>query len=340
MEVDPQERKIITKALEEWLQKGQITPEQKADLLSSVKDKHDEHQQIARYFFIIAVSCMLLAFSSIFIDDKFLETIKKYFSLSNIFIAILTTVLTGIWFYVVRKRKNHFTEFTYEVFMLVGALGTLTAIVYYCKNYTADAHYTVFLLLATVALFILSVVFRSMALWTCALLAFCGWFGAFSTWQSKDNLFLGMNYPTRFVLLGLLMTGFSYLQKQIPQLLFTQRITYIAGLVTFFTAMWGISIFGNYNHWDEWVQVRQTHVLIYGFLFAIAGFVALLLGIRRNDEMTRDFGILFLLLNLYTRYFEYFWNTMHKGIFFLVLAASFWFLGKWLERYRKKISDL
>jgi undecaprenyl pyrophosphate phosphatase UppP len=339
MEVDPQERKIITRALDEWSRNGQLTEEQRSALQATIKDKHDDRQQIARYFFIIAVSCMLLAFSSIFIDDKFLETLKKYFSLSNIFIAVLTTILTVIWFYVVKRRKDHFTEFTYEVFMIVGALGTLTAIVYYCKDYTNDAHYTVFLLLATAALFVESLLFRSVALWTCALLSFCGWFGAFTTWQSKDNLFLGMNYPTRFVLLGLVLIGFSHLQKSMRQLLFTQRITYLFGLITFFTAMWGLSIFGNYNHWDEWIQVRQTHVLVYGFLFAVTGFAALFFGIRQKDDLTRDFGILFLLLNLYTRYFEYFWNTMHKGIFFLVLAASFWLLGKWLERYRKKMAD-
>jgi hypothetical protein len=30
---------------------------------------------------------------------------------------------------------------------------------------------------------------------------------------------------------------------------------------------------------------------------------------------------------------------MHKGIFFLILAVSFWFLGRWIEKRRKKERD-
>jgi len=47
-------------------------------------------------------------------------------------------------------------------------------------------------------------------------------------------------------------------------------------------------------------------------------------------------ALLFLLLNLYTRYFEYFWDVTNKGIFFTILALSFWLIGKKLEQYRRK----
>jgi hypothetical protein len=48
--------------------------------------------------------------------------------------------------------------------------------------------------------------------------------------------------------------------------------------------------------------------------------------------MTRGFGLTFLFINLYTRYFEYFWNTLHKAIFFALLAISFWFIGSRAEK--------
>jgi hypothetical protein len=71
--------------------------------------------------------------------------------------------------------------------------------------------------------------------------------------------------------------------------------------------------------------------------FAIVAGAALLWGIRADDAILRDLGLISLLLNGYTRYFEYFWDAMNKGIFFLVLAVSFFIIGRWLGREGKSI---
>jgi hypothetical protein len=42
---------------------------------------------------------------------------------------------------------------------------------------------------------------------------------------------------------------------------------------------------------------------------------------------------------MYTRYFEYLWDRTHKGLFFAILAASFWWLGKLLEKRNKQKAD-
>ena len=39
----------------------------------------------------------------------------------------------------------------------------------------------------------------------------------------------------------------------------------------------------------------------------------------------------FFFINLYTALFQYFWNGLHKAIFFAILAASFWLLGRKAE---------
>jgi hypothetical protein len=48
--------------------------------------------------------------------------------------------------------------------------------------------------------------------------------------------------------------------------------------------------------------------------------------------MTRGFGLTFIFINLYTRFFEYFWEGTHKAIFFAILALSFWYLGSRAEK--------
>ena len=335
MEVDNSEWNIIQEALRVWEQEGKISAGQKETLLESVHLKKPEHQ-VAQYFFIIAISCTLLAFAAIFIDDRLLETIKSYFSLSNWVIAAVTGLLSAAWFYYLRQKKRRFSAVSFECFMVLGGLTALTALVYACKDFEQRLHYSTLLLLATLLLAGLGAGFRSVALWTAALVGLCGWYGAFTSWQSYGNLFLGMNYPVRFAVLGLLILGGAQLQRKVPRLSAFRRITYVFGLLTLFTALWGMSVFGNYGSYAQWTAVRQTQVLLYAVLFAAAAGLAFYLGIRNRDSLTRDVGILFLLINLYTRYFEYFWDNINKGIFFLLLAVSFWLLGRWIEKRKRR----
>jgi uncharacterized membrane protein len=334
MEVDKSESDLLHKALDEWEHTGKLTGEQAAVLRKTIVSKGTARQQIAQYFFFIAMFCTLLAFGAIFLNEKLLEKLKAYFSLNDLMIALIAAALSGIWFWYVSRKKTNLSPAAYEVYMVLGGLSVLTSLVYICKEFRIDGTRTAFLSMALPVLALLGAWFRSRALWVGALAASVAWFYSFSTWQSSNHLFLGMNYPVRFTVFGLLILGFSFLQKPVRQLAFTQRITYVAGLTLLFCGLWAVSIFGNYNTLVGWQQVRQVHVLAYSILFAAASVASFFLGFRYNDELARDFGVLFLLVNLYTRYFEYFWDTMNKGIFFLVLAVTFGILGWLLERKR------
>jgi len=66
-------------------------------------------------------------------------------------------------------------------------------------------------------------------------------------------------------------------------------------------------------------------------LFGAAAVAAIWYGLARDDGVLRGFGLTFLFINLYTRFFEYFWDSLHKAVFFAVLAISFWYLGRKAE---------
>jgi hypothetical protein len=335
MEVDKNDQKVIQQAITEWEKAGMLTNEKATELRNSIAPKHTERQQIAQYFFFIALFCTLLAFGAIFLSEKLLEKIKAYFSWSDLVIALIATVLSVLWFWYISRKRRSITAIAYEIYMVLGGLSALTSLVYFCKEFGINKTYTAELSIAMPLLALLALGFHSKALWLGALVTAVGWFGAFSTWQSSNNLFLGMNYPMRYTVFGIVILGIAFLQGRIKQIAFTKRLTYIAGLLIFFSGMWGISIFGNYGSLDQWHQVRQIHVLAYSIVFGLFAGLSFYLGIRYKDEMARDFGVLFLLINLYTRYFEYFWDTMNKGIFFLILAITFGFVGWLLERKRK-----
>ncbi len=335
MDVDKSEYKLLQQAIAEWELAGKLSSEKAAELRDTISSRQTDRQQIAQYFFFIALFCTLMAFGAIFLNEKLLEKIKAYFSLSDLIIALIAAALAVLWFWYIGRKRNAISPITYEIYMVLGGLSVLTSLVYFCKEFGIDKTYTAFLSMAVPLLIILGQVFRSSALWIGAIIISLVWFGSFSTWQSTNNLFMGMNYPLRYTVFGLLILGISFLQGQVKQISFAANITYLTGLFIFFTGLWGVSIFGNYNTLEGWQQVRQIHVLAYSIIFGVAAALSFYLGVRYKDEMARDFGVLFLLINLYTRYFEYFWDAMNKGIFFLVLAITFGFLGWWLERKKR-----
>lgn len=332
MQLDKEDLRTITTAIENWESEGLIDAELALKLRRSMEEKHSERAQLAQYFFIIAISSAILAAGALLINEKLLERLRQTFLLSNWTIAFAAAALavTGFWY--ARRRRRAINTTTYETYMLPGALSSLVALVYLCKEIGNGEGYTLFTGLCAVLFFALSMTFRSRLLWIVFIASIMGWYGAFSTVFSRDNLFLGMNYPMRFTIFGAAVIGFSFLVKRLRRIAHMHLITYQAGLLIFYTGLWGVSVFGNYNTIAEWQAVRQTAMLPFAIGSGLLTAAGLWIGVRRDDASLRDFSILFLLLNLYTRYFEYFWDRMNQGIFYLILAVSFGLLAKWLSR--------
>ena len=341
IQVDKDEEKLLRSTIHEWQERALITPIQADTLHKDIIVRRSERQQLAQYFFIIAVSSALLAFGALFLDEKLLEHFRRTFLLSNYTIAIAAAILAaiGFWFAVYRKARISLT--TYEMYLLPGALSTLVALVYMCKEIGSGNAYTLFTGLTACVFLLLTVFLRSRILWVATLAAFMGWFGAFSTVHSTGNLFLGMNFPFRFTVFGMLVFLVAQLQKRTTALASMGQLTYIAALLIFFTGLWGVSVFGNFGTLEEWRNVRQARMLPFAIVSGIVTAACLFIGIRKNDSVLRDYALLFLLLGLYTHYFEYFWDSLNKGLFFLLLAVSFGLLARWLSRNKdnKQVAD-
>lgn len=331
MDAPKAEKDELIRAIDAWLIQGIISSEQASKMKESVSEQTNQRQQVAQYFFIIAIAAALLAFAALFIDDKLLKRLQSLFSLSNYSIFLASALLASVGLWYARRRRAFLSTTIYEVYLLPAAICMLVAIVYLCKEVGNGAAYTSFTAISAVSFFLLALAFRSRLLWGIFLVALMGWFGTFSTVHSKENLFLGMNYPLRFTAFGILVLLLSFGQKQIKALKSVAGLSYNIGLLIFFTALWGISVFGNFGTLSAWHEVRQLIMLPYAIVCGAIIIGMLLLGIRSNDSLLRDYSILFLLLNLYTHYFEYFWDSLNKGLFFLVLAASFGLMAWWMN---------
>lgn len=338
MDVTKEEAAVIRKAIAAWRAEGALDEASAGRLEEMLIVKRAARQQLGQYFLLIAISCALLAFGALFLDSKLLETFRRAFALSNWTIAALMTALTVTLFWYIRKRLRPTAELVREFYFVLGGLSALTALVYVFKELGTGRAYSTFLFAATVLLVLLSLAFRSLALWIGALAAFASWAGAAMWVWSTTGLFLGMSIPMRFIPVGAILFAVAYLLRKSPRSDFAAPHTRAAGLGLLLLALWATSIFGNYTDLGVWAEVRQTGMIGYALLFAGVAGGALLWGIRTDDALLRDAGLVALLVNGYTRYFEYFWDAMNKGLFFLVLAVSFFLLGRWLGREGKTIS--
>ena len=93
-----------------------------------------------------------------------------------------------------------------------------------------------------------------------------------------------------------------------------------------------MSIFGHYDIDNGGYGATRAALLPWVLLFAVAAGICIWISLKTDDGMLRGFGLTFLAINLYTRYFEYFWDEMNKVLFFLILAASLAVIGRYAER--------
>jgi membrane protein implicated in regulation of membrane protease activity len=82
---------------------------------------------------------------------------------------------------------------------------------------------------------------------------------------------------------------------------------------------------------DAWYSISPQQ-LPWALLFGVAAGVCIYISLKTDDGMLRGFGLTFLAINLYTRFFEFFWDGMHKVVFFLILAVSLAVIGRYAER--------
>src|ERR1043165_169640 len=130
MQADKEDQKVLRQAIDEWLASETISAEQAKAMRASIGVKQSQRQQLAQYFFIIAVSSALLAFGALFLDEKILEKLRKSFLLSNYTIATGSAVLAVISFWYANRKRHEVSQTSYEVYLLPGGLCTLVALTY------------------------------------------------------------------------------------------------------------------------------------------------------------------------------------------------------------------
>ncbi len=338
MELDKKEAEVVNRAIQSWEDEARISKELATELRKSYNVRNANVDAIAIYALISAVSCGLLAFGALVLDEKWIELLRKRWGFSENIVGILFTFVAGLFVYLAKRRMNSSrgAKASSEVYNIAIILTVAIAITYWTRGLLdGPGNYALPLLFAAITYAGIAVFLRSTLLWVTSIIALAGWWGAQTHFWSGGNFrFLGMNYPLRMTVFGLAIWGSSWVIGQIRSLAFLKDVTYTVGLFLFLVAGWTLSIFGNYADYEGWKALKQSHFWFWalGFTLVLAGM--LYYAFQYKQETLRDLCLVFFLLNIYTRYFEYFWDRTNAGIFFALLALSFWFVAKKAEQWR------
>lgn len=334
--LDKQEAEFLNKTIGNWEADGLIDKETAGKLNSSYEVKGFDWRRLAQYSFWVALACAIIATASLIIDDAVIRWLEKLYDTPDIIISLVSGISASVLFLEGHKRKKKYPErvFSNEAIIFFGILLTASSIAFLGKTFdNGKGHFSILFLLSVFVYALLAWRFKSPLIWAFALVSLGSWFGTETGYQTDwSYYFLGMNYPLRFVFFGFMLVAFSFLMTKLKRIYEFRDLTYIIGLIYLFVSLWLLSIFGNFGNLEDWMRVKQTELFFWGITSVIISILFTIYGLKKKDYIAREFGITFLLINLYSRYFEYLWDITDKTIFFGIMALSFWLIGRKAEK--------
>lgn len=336
MKLTNKEASLLDKVIEQWQEQNLVDEPTAKNLKDSYQSDPGDYKTLSFYAFFAAISCALLAFGALVLDEKWIERMRSYFSFSEFTIGALFAGLAVFLVWYIKRRKAKYINAVWanESLGILLGLSTCISITYFGKAISANSDGYYWLILAAgLALGTEAYLIKSKLLWMAMLLALTGWWTSFS-YEQGHPFFLGMNMPLRLLVWSAVLVIVFYVLRRRPWMEAFSEVSYFVIWIMLLSAAWGVSVFGNYDM-EKWFTLRQFSVLPWaiGYTLLLAGL--LFYAIKQKNKSLRDIVLLFLILNIYTRYFEYFWDVTNKGIFFTILALSFWLVGRKLEQIRK-----
>jgi hypothetical protein len=336
MKVDKSQAQAINSALIHWQKRGLIDNKLKASLASDIEIMSFDWSKLAKYSLWVSLICLIISLSAVLLDEYLLKLLQSLFNASHILKFIGFSLLSAVIFWLGFKRRSIKPEkvYTNEAILFLGVLSTAQAVYQLGKMLdTGSGHFSLLLLLSFFIYSLIGFCFRSNLVWLFAILSLGSWMGAETGYMSGWGMyFLRMNYPLRFLLLGMIITFAALALEKQEKFSYFFSTTLAMGLLYLFISTWIMSIFGNYGDITVWKKVKQIELFHWSILFALFACGAIYHGLKYGNGMTRGFGLTFLFINLYTRFFEFFWDATHKAIFFAILALSFWVIGSKAEK--------
>jgi hypothetical protein len=336
LNLDKQESDLLNKAISFWEGEKLVGDEQAKKMRESYEVKGFDWMRLAKYSFWIALICGGASFAFLIVNDTIINWLKNLYYTPDIIISLISGIAAAYFYYLGRRREKRNPErvFSNEAIIFTGVLFTASCIAYLGKAFdNGSGHFSLLFLLSVFVYGFIAWRMGSRLIWLFALVSLGSWFGTETGYQTHwSDYFLGMNYPLRFVAFGIVLVTSCFILRKRKWFALLDDLTYVVGLLYLFLALWLLSVFGNYGSIDSWWHIRQISLFYWGIIAAAVAGGFLFYGLKNQDDIAREFGITFLIIFIYTKYFEYFWDHTNKTLFFAILAGSFWLIGRKAEK--------
>jgi len=350
MRLPKKKTKIVLNAVA-TLQEERVINSETADAIRAhVEPISFDWRRLARYSFIVSIICVVISVLAAIFDEviiRWFERVLPY--IARLFNApppvrsgalfLLSAVI--IWLGLKRRAKFPIRIYSNEAIFTFGVLGIAGAVYSLSKMVQYLDLNTYLITLAGFIYVILGAALESKIVWCYGLFTLSAALGS-GTGYEMGGYYLWQDTPVLSLAYGMVLVAISSVVQAAPRLLNSEAakriervlplsgVTRVVGLLHVFISLWILSIWGSSNYHYNSGDFRLD-CLIWATLFGAVAAVAVARSLEKDDSVLRGFGLTFFFINLYTALFQYFWNGLHKAIFFAILAASFWLLGRKAE---------
>jgi hypothetical protein len=328
---------IILKEIEKW-HKQDIIEEGLYQHLSSMYQENEwDFTTIIKWTLIIGaimISIGLISFFALLFNSTILG------------ILILSAFCLAGYYYGFNLKKRDFKYYFPKTGNALVAISSLLlgADIFAINKFLFNEgiHWTILIAFISIIYLFIAYFKENTLVLVFSLLGFATWFGAETGYMSGwGAYFLGLNYPMRFSLISPIIILIGYFHKRsnfsVPESFI--RTYYSFGLLFVNLSLWILSIFGHQGGLDQWAfSSNNLELLFFSIVWLIVDVIIFIIGTKFKDKMFVGYAITFIILNLYTRYFEYFWDKMYKSLFFIVLGGISIVIGLYFEKKLSKKS--
>ena len=319
-------KRFILRELKKWNKDNIITDEQFKILSNKYKDDYIDFQPTIRAIMITGIIMVSIGFISFI----------SFYIFSIYFIAFLFAILflSGFIADEILKRKEIYMPKTSSAIIAVSSI-FLSAFIF-TVSYIITNNKDNFILLSLVSIiifFIIAYIKKNYAVLSMAIIGLITWYGLEGFDVSSIDLMLN-NY-IRFITTSIFifLIGITDINKKLgDKYLKFSSIYYTIGLLYLNIILAFMSSFGNYSYAIILKEYGNPYVIIYSSLFLLSNIITLIIGYKLKIYSIIKYSIFFIILNMYIRYFEYFYLRMNTWIFFIILGLSTLLIGIIIER--------
>ena len=321
--------RFILKELKKWNKDNIITDEQFETLSKKYKDDYINWQPIIRAIMITGIVMVSLGFISFI----------SFYIFSLYFIAFLFFTLFILGFIIdeVLKRKEIYLPKTSSAITALSSIFLSADI--FTISYIITNNKDNFILLSLISIilfFIIAYIKRNYVVLSIAIISIITWYGI----EGFDisGVDLRLNNYIRFIIssIFIFLVGITDINKKLGNKYFKFSVIYYTiGLLYLNTILALMSVFGNYDYAIILKEYGNPYIIIYSSLFLLSNIITFIIGYKLKISSIVKYSIFFIILNMYIRYFEYFYFRINTWIFFIILGSSTILIGIISERIIK-----